>query len=374
MIRRRLSDRCQLSSAATLSRICSPATSVPPKLRWPPRPVSPALDHLAPRRRRLAACLAGTALVLAAVLWAQDAPTASGAHVGVAQLVPPSERGLVRAQVDLVPRATGSAHPLLLTVGGPEYCVQIAALARYLHANRLCTDYGPNGYVRPGTRALRLEDWGDPAYDEAVARLPARLRSLGVRTSRLIVVGVSYTGYADAELVATHPELRPAALLVIDSYLDLPARYLALPRSHETRKEIERAIGGTLAAKPQAYAERSPSHHLQGLAQAIRGGMRFLDIWSVADSEQHEFNGATCDASANAGWLPKLASLVGRPATGYVTQLGHGHALWNYGHSLLALAGFAPSARPLPARTVVFRPHGPVPAASVCAPGRVFRT
>ena len=160
------------------------------------------------------------------------------------------------------------------------------ALARHIDASLACTDYGPNRYEGVGGRALRKEDWGDPAYDSAVARVPDRLRAQGVKISKLIVVGVSYSGYANAELVATHPELRAAALIVVDSYLDLPARYLALPRHHETRREIERVLGGTLEARPAAYQARSPSHHLAGLAQAMRHGTRLVVVWSLAPEEK----------------------------------------------------------------------------------------
>jgi hypothetical protein len=317
------------------------------------------------RSPRLAGVLVAALAIAAGAVWSSYSRPA---HAGVDGLVPPSERSLLRVELHLVPDAFDRPHPLLMTVGGPIYCIQIAAVARYLHASRLCTDYGPNGYTKVGTRALRREDWGDPAYDAAVAQLPDRLRALGVEISKLAVVGVSYSGYADAELVATHPELRPAALVVMDSYLDLPSRYLALPAYHETRKEIESVLGGTLAQKPQEYADRSPSHHLDGLAQAIRAGMKLVVTWTVNPEEQHEFNGATCSLTADAKWLQQLSTLLNRPVTGYVTELQHGHSLWDYGRSVLALAGLGSAARPLPATAFVFRPGQPVPPRSVCTP------
>ena len=163
------------------------------------------------------------------------------------------------------------------------------------------------------------------------------------------------------------PELRPAALIIVDTFLDLPARYEALPPTHITRQEITSVLGGTLADKPAAYAERSPSHHLDGLATAIRGGMTFVDVWSVAAEERREFVGATCSRSANAQWLSDLANRLGGPVDGYVTQLGHARALWNHGPSLLALTGLGASTQPLPARRIRFLPTAPVPAASYCA-------
>jgi pimeloyl-ACP methyl ester carboxylesterase len=66
-------------------------------------------------------------------------------------------------------------------------------------------------------------------YNAAAARLPAQLERSGVLVSKLVVIGVSYSGFANAELVATHPDLRPAALIVVDSFLDLTARFGELP-------------------------------------------------------------------------------------------------------------------------------------------------
>lgn len=272
----------------------------------------------------------------------------------------------MRLEVHLVAGARTTPHPLLLTVGGPIYCMQLKTLARNVHASLACTDYGPNRYEGAGERAGRLEDWGDPQYLAAVARVPAQLRREGIQISKLVVVGVSYSGFGNAELVATHPELRPAALIVVDSYLDLPARYAALPPSHPTRKEIETALGGPLSARPSAYEARSPSHHLDGIARAIRDGMVLVDVWSVSAEEQHEFLGATCSRWANAEWLSRLATLLGRPVTGWVTQMPHAHALWDRGAGLLQLAGVADTTRPLNAKPFAFQPGKAPPPASYC--------
>ena len=244
-----------------------------------------------------------------------------------------------RLELHLAPDAKTHPRPLLFTVGGPVYCMQLENLARHIGASLACTDYGPNRYEGVGGRALRLEDWGDPAYDAAVARVPAGLRAEGVKISRLVVVGVSYSGFANAELVATHPEMRPDALIVVDSFLDLAARYAALPLHHETRLEIDRALGGTDAQRPAAYGERSPSHHLAGLADAVEHGMKLVVVWSLAPEEKREFLGATCSRLADAQWLADLADLTGKPVTGYVTRMQHAHALWDRGQGLLQLAG-----------------------------------
>ena len=196
-----------------------------------------------------------------------------------------------------------------------------------------------------------------------MADVPGLLKAGGVKIAKLVLLGVSYSGFANAQLIATHPEIRPTALIVVDSYLDLPARYRALPLGHETRAELERAMGGTLAERPQPYASRSPSANLAGLARAIRGGMRFVDVWSTSAAEKREFNGATCGRLANAYWLSRLATVLRRPVTGYVTSLPHAHALWDRGQGLLQLAGVRPASRPLRARTVTFAPgaSGPPP-------------
>jgi pimeloyl-ACP methyl ester carboxylesterase len=273
---------------------------------------------------------------------------------------------LLRVEEHLAPGAKSSPHLLLMTLGGPVYCGQLRTLARNVDASLVCADYGPNRYEGPGGRAGRREDWGDPRYLAAVARLPAILRARGVQVSKLVVVGVSYSGYANAELVAVHPEIGASALIVVDSYLDLTARFNALPPTHETRTEIENALGGTPATRPAEFAARSPSHHLAGLATAIRNGMRFVDVWSTSAEEQREFGGATCSRLASAQWLADLANLLGRPVTGYVTQLPHAHALWDRGQGLLALAQVHPAAKELHARVATFRPGSSPPTWSYC--------
>jgi pimeloyl-ACP methyl ester carboxylesterase len=306
-------------------------------------------------------------LALAGVAAAATTTAAYAGAPSAGPLVPPTPARLVRAEVDLAPGARTHPHVLLMTLGGPIYCRQLAALAQALDASRLCLDYGPNRYEGVGERAARKEDWGDPAYLAAAARVPLRLRQNGVKVAKLVLVGVSYSGFANAELVATHPELRPDALVVVDSYLDLPARYEALPTWHETRREIEAVIGGTLAERPQAYAERSPSNHLDGLAAAIRQGMRFVDVWSVSAQEQKEFNGATCSKSANAEWLAELAQVLGHPIAGYVTRMQHAHALWDRGREVLALAGVGSADRPFTPTRMLFRSGRPPPPGSYCS-------
>jgi hypothetical protein len=278
----------------------------------------------------------------------------------------PQAPPLVRVSVQAA--AGPGAHDTLLTLGGPVYCQQLRRLAATLDANLVCGDYwldADNGAA--GARTRRREDWGDPSYLAQAARaLPDALRAGGLVTRRLVVVGVSYAGYADAELVATHPELHAAALVVIDSYLDLTARYDSLPVGHPTAVEMRAALGGTPQQAPDAYQQRSPSHHLDGLAAAIRGGTRLVVVWSTSPGERREFRGATCDRLADAQWLSDLSTLLGRPVDAYVTQLEHAHALWDRGRDVVALAGIGRGTRALPARRATFTPSGSPPAWSYC--------
>lgn len=75
----------------------------------------------------------------------------------------------MRVQTMVPAEARRSARPLVLTLGGPVYCGQSAALARYLGASLLCPDYGADGERSGASRARRVEDWGDPTYLAAVA-------------------------------------------------------------------------------------------------------------------------------------------------------------------------------------------------------------
>jgi pimeloyl-ACP methyl ester carboxylesterase len=274
---------------------------------------------------------------------------------------------LARVELHLVPDAYVRPHVLLMTLGGPTYCNLLLPLAEYLNASRLCPDYGRNGQKLGANREARVEDWGDPAYLRYVAKLPRQLRARGVKVAKLVLVGVSYSGYANAQLLATHPELHADALVMIDSFFDLPSRYRALPATHETHAEIEKVLGGSLAQKPGDYAARSPSNHLDGLASAIRHGTRLIVIWSIAQAERIEFNRATCAETADAKWLSELATLLGRPLVGYVSRMKHADALRNWGEHLLALAGVGPTFKtPLPAHAFTFTPRQTPTRGSYC--------
>ena len=304
-------------------------------------------------------------LGLAAVIAAISALPAVGRYV----LDGKEAHALLRVDVQYASPKGTSSRRLVVALGGPVYCDQVAALSRFLRASVLCPDYGRDGERSGASRAKRVEDWGDPAYLAAVARLARRMVAGGRERSQLILVGASYAGYAAAELAATHPELRPRALIVVDSFLDLRARFRALAPGQATRAEMIQVLGGTPAQHPLAYRRRSPSAHLAGLASAIRHGMRFVDVWSVGAKEAREFSGAMCQRRANAFWLRRLSRLLHRPVTGYVTHLQHARALWDWWRQLLALAGLTTTRYPLPAAAYRFRAGEAIHAGSYCRAG-----
>jgi len=244
-----------------------------------------------------------------------------------------SEPSLLRVSSRIPADVRAIGRPLVLTLGGPVYCGQASALAHYLKASLVCPDYGLDGERSGSSRARRIEDWGDPVYLAAVARLPEQLRRNGVKISELIFVGASYAGYAAAELVATHPQLHPRALIIVDSFLDLPSRFRALLPGQPTRAEMIRVLTGTLAQRPHLYEQRSPSNHLAGLAEAMRHGMRLIDVWSIAPLEQHEFNGGMCSARSNAVWLRHATAARVRPLGLVATTACPRHARARRGHA-----------------------------------------
>jgi pimeloyl-ACP methyl ester carboxylesterase len=243
-------------------------------------------------------------------------------------------------------------HPrgLMVTTGGWAYCEQLRRIARTNGYALICGRYYKDGYVGPGLRLLRHLDWGDPRYLAQFARKISAVH--GQVGGQLILMGVSYSGFGVATLASHHPELRPSRLIVIDSYLDLPARRRKLPDSHETAREIDKETGGSRAALQRRSVTAS------GLARLLRGGTRLTVIWSVSEQERRLFNGATCDRTANAGILAGLARTLHRPIRAWVTERRHGADLWRYGTSIILGR--------VPGRRVTFRPDGLIPKAAVC--------
>jgi pimeloyl-ACP methyl ester carboxylesterase len=240
---------------------------------------------------------------------------------------------------------------LMVTSGGWAYCEQVRALARTTRYTLLCGRYREDGYVGYGLRSRRHLDWGNPAYLASLAtKIQALHRHVG---GDLVLIGVSYSGFAVATLASHHPGLRPSQLIVIDSYLDLVARRAALPSTHETAREIDLETGGSAAA----LAARDVS--VEGLAHLVETGTRLTVIWSISADEQKEFSGATCNRGANASVLLRLAGTLDRPVVGWVTMSRHGHDLWDRGAAIVGGR--------VPGRQVTFRPGGVIPAGAACA-------
>jgi pimeloyl-ACP methyl ester carboxylesterase len=239
----------------------------------------------------------------------------------------------------------------MVTSGGWAYCLQVQALAKRFHYTLLCGRYYLDGYTGYGLREQRRLDWGKADY---LASLAAKTEVLHRRVGgRLVLVGVSYSGFGVATLASHHPELRPDRLIVIDSFLDLSARRAAAGPTG-TGAEIDAATAGGSA---DALAAQTVS--VPGLANLVRSGTELTVIWSVSAGEKREFNGATCDANANATDLAALAGRLRRPVVAWVTQSQHGHDLWDSGRRIMAGRE--------PGRPVVFRPGAGIPVGAACA-------
>jgi hypothetical protein len=263
-----------------------------------------------------------------------------------------TESARIRAVDPAITSVYPVAHPLglMVTTGGWPYCLQVQALAKHTGYTLLCGQYYKDHYIDYTLRSQRHLDWGEPGYLASFARkIVALHRSVG---GKLVLIGVSYSGFGVATLASHRPEIRPDRLIVIDSYLDLVARRHALPPTHETAIEIDSETGGSDAVLQQ----RSVS--VAGLAQLVRGGMQLAVIWSVSADEKKEFAGATCNRTANASVLEELATSLGRPVVGWVTMSRHGHDLWDRGPAIIA--------GKIPGRQVTFRPNAAIPAGAVC--------
>jgi pimeloyl-ACP methyl ester carboxylesterase len=208
-----------------------------------------------------------------------------------------------------------------------------------------------DGYLGYGLRSQRHLDWGNPGYLASLAaKVQAEHRRVG---GELMLIGVSYSGFAVANLASHHPEIRPDRLIVIDSYLDLVARRAALPDWQVTARDIDAETGGSLAALQAGNVS------VPGLARLVRGGTELDVVWSVSPGERREFNGATCNRGADSDVLSHLADVLQRPVAGWVTMARHGHDLWDHGRALVR--------GQMPGRQVMFQPGGAVPLGAACS-------
>jgi pimeloyl-ACP methyl ester carboxylesterase len=282
---------------------------------------------------------AAAAAAAACVVGAPEVAAAPDAHGGAA-----AAPAIVTTERAAAPKG------VLVTSGGWAYCEQARPLARKLGYTLVCGRYGLDGYTGPRLRSKRQLDWGNPEYLDALAR---GVRAEAARTrGPLVLVGVSYSGYGVAALAARHPELRPAALVVVDSYFDLVARRRALRDTHETAREIDAETGSSLTEL------RRRSVDAEELARVARSGTRLLTVWTVSEHEARLFAGATCGPAASAATLARLAAALRRPVSGWVTQTRHGVNFWRYGARIVV-------GRP-PGQQVVFRPGASIPPAAVC--------
>ncbi|MEO5575731.1 MAG: hypothetical protein ABIR67_00990 [Gaiellaceae bacterium] len=239
---------------------------------------------------------------------------------------------------------------LMVTSGGWAYCEQMRPVARRTRYTLLCGRHGPDGYLGPNLRSQRHLDWGDPVYLARFAESVGVLRrAVG---GKLVLIGVSYSGFGVATLASHHPELRPDRLIVIDSYFDLAARRRLLPDGHETAREID----GEAGTSPAALRRRSVG--AAGLARLVRSGTDLTVIWSVSEDERRRFNGATCGRDASAATLARVARLLGRPVPAWVTSSKHGRNLWRHGARIVRGSN--------PGRKIAFAPVGGVPRGSYC--------
>ena len=187
----------------------------------------------------------------------------------------------------------------MVTTGGWAYCEQVRPVARATRYTLLCGRYCKDGYLGPGLRSRRRLDWGDPAY---LTDLAAKIRAASTIEvgGKLVLIGVSYSGFGVATLASHHPELRPDRLIVIDSYLDLVAREApALTGTRPPRKSTQRPVERRRASPPLVGVD--------GLARLVRSGTELTTVWSVSEDERRFFAGATCDRNADAATLSRLA-------------------------------------------------------------------
>ena len=188
------------------------------------------------------------------------------------------------------------------------------AALRYLGYERRC--------------AASTLDWGDPGYLANLARkVEALHKTVG---SKLVLIGVSYSGFGIATLASHHPEIHPDRLIVIDSFLDLVARRHALPPTHETATEIDAETGGSDAALQQRTVS------IDGLAQLVRNRTQ-LTVFGASPQTSSEIRWRDIEIRpptrvySNRSQTPSgVLSSDGSP------QSKHSRDLWDSGRAIIA--------------------------------------
>jgi poly(3-hydroxybutyrate) depolymerase len=135
-------------------------------------------------------------------------------------------------------------------------------------------------------RMLAHHSWGYRGQVDDLARMPAILREsipwLRVDAHRIYAVGGSMGGQETLLLAAQHPGLLAGAV-TFDAPTDLARRYqqvVTLPNAGSLRALMRLEVGGTPDELPEAYADRSPLHFAQALADS---GVPLEMWWSTRD-------------------------------------------------------------------------------------------
>jgi poly(3-hydroxybutyrate) depolymerase len=135
-------------------------------------------------------------------------------------------------------------------------------------------------------RMLAHHSWGYRGQIDDLARMPAILREslpwLRIDSRRIYGVGGSMGGQETLLLMAQYPRLLAGAV-TFDAPTDLARRYQqvgVLPNAASLRALMRVEVGGTPDEVPDAYADRSPLHFAQAIAES---GVPLELWWSTRD-------------------------------------------------------------------------------------------
>jgi poly(3-hydroxybutyrate) depolymerase len=147
---------------------------------------------------------------------------------------------------------------------------------------------GDFAVVCPGGmgRRLPLHSWGWRGQIDDLARMPdlavKAKRWLRIDRKRIYAIGGSMGGQETLLLIARHPQILAGAA-AFDSVTNLYTRYRDFAQIANGRRLqllARTEVGGTPAANPDAYVQRSPIHFVAAIARA---GVPFQLWWSDKD-------------------------------------------------------------------------------------------
>jgi poly(3-hydroxybutyrate) depolymerase len=186
---------------------------------------------------------------------------------------------------------------------------------------------GPFAVVSPDGhgRRLALYSWGWAGQIDDLARMPAlasrALPWLRIDPGRIYAIGDSM-GAQEVLLLLARGQPRLAGVAAFDPVTNMAARYhewLVTPGLRHLRAVARKEFGGTPAARPAAYAARSPLASLEAIG---RSGAPLELWWSHRDAviaDQPEDTGA---------FFSKLmAAFPDAPVQEVVGYWQHGHAM-----------------------------------------------